>query len=68
MNMKTKIKNQIIIQYNWKDAEADKVVYYNFTSLDIIEHEAKKEYRLECDGRYYYFNMDICVIKEIKVF
>lgn len=65
------LKNKITLQTNWKDADPDITELYNFSSYETYINADKgnrKEIRILCDGRFYYFNGEITEVKSIEVY
>ena len=66
----TEIKSKIVLISYEKEEKGEVVELFNFTSLDHYYDTVKNHscYRINCDGRFYYFVKIKTSIIEIKVF
>lgn len=61
------MKNKITL-YTGFGSDKKKVELYNFNKLDHIQINDQWNIRIECDGRFYYFQQWMTSIGEIEIY
>lgn len=64
------MKNKLVLRFTWKDADPEFIELYNVNKIDVYIDTEKADfffYRIECDGRFYYFAKSRTTIESFEI-